>query len=114
MPKVGRMNTKLRWAASLCVVLLFSAVGVAFADDISNQVDLTADAAAEVMPLTLGGANGSTYLYLIQRNGDGKNGCTLQSHEKLVISLASSDPKVATVSPSTVIFEDCADRPAVT
>ena len=50
------------------------AVGAA-ADQISNNLDTTADAVAEVMPLTQGGANGTTHLYVVTENGDGKNGC---------------------------------------
>src|SRR3954452_19164445 len=109
------MKSKIRWGASLCAALLFSCVGVALADDISNHLDLSVDSQAEVMPLTLGGANGSTYLYVTQRNGDGENGCNLQGNsEKLVISLSSSDPNVAKVSPSTVTFNNCGDKPPVT
>ena len=52
-------------------------VAVASADDISNNLDGTIDAAAEVMPLNAGGAAGTTNLYVTPRNGDGKNGCNL-------------------------------------
>src|SRR5262245_64440971 len=98
-----RLRIKLRRAALLCAALLFSVVGVALADDISNDLDLSVDATAEVMPLTVGGANGSTHLYLTPRGGDGDSGCNLQGNtEKLTIRLSSSDASVATVSPSVV------------
>ena len=43
---------QLRWAAPLCSALLLSVGGVALADDISNNLDSSVDATAEVMPLT--------------------------------------------------------------
>lgn len=82
------------------------AVGAA-ADQISNNLDTTADAVAEVMPLTQGGANGTTHLYVVTENGDGKNGCNLTGSTTATISLASSDASVATVSPSSVTFTSC-------
>jgi len=85
------------------------APGAAFADDIGNNLDPSVDAVAEVMPLTLGGANGGTSLYVIPRNGDGKNGCNLTGTTELKVSVASSDTAVATVSPTTVTFTSCGE-----
>jgi hypothetical protein len=80
---------------------------VARGDDISNNLDGTIDAVAEVMPLKVGGPDGMTQLYVAPSNGDGKNGCNLTGQTTLVVSLTSSDPSVATVSPSSVTFTSC-------
>lgn len=65
--------------------------GVAHADDISNNIDTTVDAEAEVMALNVGGPNGSTTLYLVERNGDGKQGCNLTGQTTLGLTVASSN-----------------------
>lgn len=83
-------------------------------DDIANNLDSDVDAVAEVMPLTVGGANGTTQLYVTPRNGDGKNGCNLTGSTTLVLSIASSDVSVATVSPSSVTFGSCGDAETLT
>lgn len=83
-------------------------------DDIGNNIDATLDAVAEVMPLTVGGANGTTTLYVTPRNGDGKNGCNLTGSTTLVVSVSSSNTGVATVSPSTLTFGSCGDVLALT
>lgn len=77
------------------------------ADDISNDLDASIDAAVEVMPLTAGGASGTTELSVTPRNGDGKNGCNLTGSTTLVVAVSSSDTAVATVSPSSVTFTSC-------
>ncbi len=95
-------------------------LGLAFplaslADDISNNLDASVDALAEQMPLTLGGANGTTQLYVVPRNGDGKQGCNLTTNtDYLTVSVQSSDATVATVSPSSVTFHHCGDTPTLT
>lgn len=83
-------------------------------DDIGNNIDATLDAVAEVMPLTLGGASGSTQLYVTPRNGDGKNGCNLTGSTTLVVATASSSSAVATVTPTSVTFASCGDIKALT
>lgn len=87
---------------------------VARADDISNRLDASVDAVAEVMPLTVGGSNGTTNLYVVTRGGDGKPGCNLTGSTTLVVSIASSDASVATVSPSSITFGSCGDERALT
>jgi hypothetical protein len=87
------------------------AVGAA-ADDIANNIDPTVDAAAEVMPLVKGGTDGTTRLYVVPRNGDGKNGCNLTGSTALRVSIASSNPAVATVSPTSITFTSCVTEPA--
>src|SRR5215212_5780653 len=84
---------------------LFAAM--ASADDISNSLDATVDAVAEQMPLTAGGANATTGLYVVPQNGDGKNGCNLTGSTALTVSVSSDNPAVATVSPSSVTFTSC-------
>lgn len=91
---------------TVIVTLVLAATSV-FADDISNNLDVTPDVVAEVMPLSVGGADGTTDLYLIERNGDGKQGCNLIGSTTLVLAIASSDTSVATVSPSSVTFTSC-------
>lgn len=76
-------------------------------DDVSNSIDATIDAVAEVMPLTLGGPNGTTTLYIQPTNGDGKNGCNLTGSTTLGVSVSSSNTSVATVSPPSVTFTSC-------
>jgi hypothetical protein len=87
---------------------------IAMADDISNDLDASIDATAEVMPLNVGGANGTTNLYVSPTNGDGKNGCNLTGSTIVTLSLSSSDTAVATVSPSSVTFTSCDDTKVVT
>jgi hypothetical protein len=84
-------------------------------DDIRNQLDLTVDPTAEVMPLVYPGANGTTQLGVVPRNGDGKNGCNFQGPTtSLVVSVASGNTAVATVSPSSITFSSCGDVPTLT
>ncbi|NUS36794.1 MAG: hypothetical protein HOQ04_10130 [Pseudarthrobacter sp.] len=87
---------------------------MAFADTISNSVDATVDATAEIMPLNAGGANGSTTLAVTPENGDGKNGCNLTGSTTLTLNLSSSNPAVATVSPSRVVLTSCSDTKTLT
>jgi hypothetical protein len=82
-------------------------------DDISNNLDASADVVAEVMPLNVG-TNGTTTLYLIERNGDGKNGCNLTGATTLGVSIVSSDPSAATVSPATATFTSCGETKTLT
>jgi len=91
-----------------------SIVGVAGADDISNNLDASVDAVAEAMPLNVGGANGTTQLYVTPANGDGKNGCNLTGSSALGLSVTSSNTGVATVSPSSVTFTSCGDLKTLT
>jgi hypothetical protein len=105
-----RTKKRFRWSAVMTAAVLgivFAIAGAAFADDISNNLDASVDAVAEAMPLTVGGANGTTRLYVVPQNGDGKNGCNLTGSTTASISLASSNTSVATVSPSTVTFTSC-------
>lgn len=104
----------LRRSLALAGAALLLSTTVVYADDISNALDADIDAIAEVMPLNVGGASGTTNLYLQPRNGDGKNGCNIQGSQVLALSVASSNPAVATVSPSSVTFNSCGDTPVLT
>jgi hypothetical protein len=113
-----KVKTKRKKMSSALIALTaFFTVGmaaVAVADDISNNLDPSIDAVAEVMPLTVDGANGTTQLYVTPRNGDGKSGCNLTGSTTLVISVSSTDTFVATVSPPSVTFTSCGDTPTLT
>ena len=94
--------------------ILLGLTAVASADDVSNNLDTSIDAVAEVMGLNVGGSNGTTTLYIratgIGNNpADGKSGCNLTGSTTLTISLSSSNTAVATVSPSSVTFTSCSD-----
>lgn len=91
-----------------------SLVGVAIADDISNSLDGSIDAVAEVMPLSVGGANGSTTLYVNRTSDDKKPGCNFTAKTELKVAISSSDTAVATVSPSSATFTSCNDVNALT
>jgi hypothetical protein len=106
---------KARLALVVGVVLVALALGaVARADDISNNLDASVDAVAEAMPLAVGGENSTTSLYVVPRNGDGKNGCNLTGSSTLVLSISSNNTSVATVSPSSITFGSCGDVRALT
>lgn len=101
-------------AAGAALPLLTATAPWASADDISNDLDATIDAVAEVMPLNVGGDAGTTTLAVTPRNGDGKNGCNLTAATTLTLAIASSDTSVATVSPSSVTFTACSDTKLLT
>lgn len=94
--------------------LLLSVAGVAHADLVFNNVDASVDAAAESMPLNAGGVTGTTTLAISEANGDGKQGCNLTGDKVLILSLASSNATVATVSPSSMTFSSCGDTKVLT
>ena len=93
--------------------ILISTTAVS-ADDISNNIDTTIDIPAEVMALNVGGPAGTTNLYVQPRNDDGKNGCNLTGSTSLALSVASSNPSIATVSPTSVTFTSCGSTPLLT
>jgi hypothetical protein len=94
--------------------VVFAISGAALADDISNNLDASVDAVAEVMTLNVGGPNGATKLYVVPQNGDGKSGCNLTGSTTLVLSVSSNNTSVATVSPSSVTFTSCGTEPTLT
>jgi hypothetical protein len=110
------MRNKIRMAVVSVAAACLTMAGVAatFADTVSNDLDATVDAVAEVMPLNVGGHDRTTQLYIGPTTGDGKNGCNLTGATLLTISIASSDTSVATVSPSFVTFTSCGDVKTLT
>ncbi|OFI36754.1 hypothetical protein BIU82_11780 [Arthrobacter sp. SW1] len=94
--------------------MLLATAGAAGADVIYNNLDGTVDAVAEVMPLNAGGPTGGTVLAVQPANGDGKQGCNLTGSNVLELSISSSQPSVATVSPGTVLFTSCSDTKQLT
>lgn len=83
------MKTRLlRRASAGALALTLISATAAFADDISNDLDDSIDAVAEIMPLNVGGGSGTTTLYLVERNGDGKNGCNLTGQTVLTIAVS--------------------------
>lgn len=104
-----------RAAAALAAgTLLLASAGVAYADNIYNTLDTSIDSTAEVMPLNVGGANGSTLLAVDPTSDeDGKNGCNLTGQTILKLNIVSSNPAVATISTPQVIFDSCGATPTV-
>lgn len=110
-----RQRAGFRAAATLAAgSLLLASAGVAYADTIYNNIDGTIDSNAEIMPLNVGGPNGTTTLAVGTTGGDGKNGCDLTGQTTLTLNLISSDPSVATVTPSSVTFTSCGDTKKLT
>jgi hypothetical protein len=93
--------------------LLLASAGVVYADNIYNNLDASVDSVAEVMPLNVGGANGSTLLAVDPTNGDGKNGCNLTSSAVLTLNIVSSNTAVATISTPQVSFTSCGSTATV-
>ena len=75
MKTSGRRRSRI--ALTLGAALAALALGtVARADDISNSVDTSVDAVAEVMPLTVGGANGTTASYVVPQRATARTAAT--------------------------------------
>ncbi|PFG38230.1 hypothetical protein ATJ97_0702 [Georgenia soli] len=109
-----RRTRRLAATAAAIPLLLGWMAGSALADDISNDLDTTIDATAEIMTLNVGRAVGTTDLYVTPRNGDGKNGCNLTGGTSLGLAVSSSDVAVATVSPGSLTFTSCGDVKTLT
>ncbi|MFJ6079491.1 PxKF domain-containing protein [Pseudarthrobacter sp. NPDC092419] len=97
-----------RVAAALAAAgLVLAGGGIAFADDIHNNLDSSIDVDAEIMALNVGGVQGAATLALSTTDGDGKNGCNLTGSTTLTLKIESSNSSVATVSPATTTFTSC-------
>jgi hypothetical protein len=82
-------------------------------------LDTTIDSTAEIMPLNVGGPNGTTTLYVNPTGNsgtplDGKSGCNLTGSTTLGVSISSDTPTVATVSPTSATFTSCGDIKTLT
>lgn len=107
----GKRFSRALAVATTATLIMASA---AFADDISNDLDASIDAALEVMNLTAGGSAGSTLLSVTPRNEDGKQGCNLTGSTTLVTSVNTSNAGVATVSPTSLTWTSCGDVKTLT
>ncbi len=105
----GRVITIMAVAGLVAV-----AAPAAVADNVYNTIDITIDVSAEAMNLGVGGPDGTVTLKIDPTNGDGKNGCNLTGSTTLKVSVSSSDPAKATVSPSTLTFASCGDTRSLT
>jgi hypothetical protein len=104
--------------------MLLAVPAIALADIVANDLDTTVDNTAEVMPLQVGGANGTTKLYVLNTNSSGSgfgsgfsdpnNACNLAGASNLQLDVTSSNPSVATVSPASVTINDCGEPNGVT
>ncbi len=109
------MRGKISLLFLTCALLIAVPAVAALADDIANNLDTSVDADYETLALNAGGSNGSVTLRVVERNGDGKNGCNFQgSSESFTASVSSSNTSVATVSPSSVTFGSCGDTRTLT
>ncbi len=121
------MRTKLRSKFSLLFMtcaLLIAIPAIALADIVANNLDTVVDNTAEIMPLQVGGANGTTKLYVLNTNASGSgfgpgfsdpnNPCNLAGASNLQLDVTSSNPSVATVSPASVTINDCEELNGVT
>jgi hypothetical protein len=102
-----------RWSLVLGAMFAATAlIAVAYADNVVNTLDTTVDVTKETMNLTVGGGNGSTFVWVQNVNtggGDTNNPCNLAGAASLTVNVQSTDPSVATVSPSTVTIADCSN-----
>lgn len=114
----GERTKELRYAGKVVpLALAFMLVmgAVAFADDISNNLDDSVDADLELMDLTAGGATGVVTFRYIPTNDDSKSGCNLNGQgSQLVVGVNSDDNTVATVSVSSLTWAACGETKTVT
>src|SRR5262245_4520185 len=64
-----RTLAKSLTAAGAATALCAASIGLAYADQVRNGIDGTADAIAEILPLTVG-TDGGTTLYYIETSDD--------------------------------------------
>jgi hypothetical protein len=105
-PEQVRKRGRYGLAIATVIVAALFVVGAA-ADNITNNLPVVGG--VKVMALNEGGPTGSTQLTVIPLGGDGKPGCNLTGQTTLVVSVASSDTSVATVSPTSLTFGSCGD-----
>ncbi len=102
------MRTNARALTALVAGGVFIAGTTAsYADDVTNNIDITADATYETIALNAGGATQSVSLHIVGIDGDGRQNCNVNGSSKLTITLASSNTSVATVSPASQEFLGC-------
>lgn len=110
-----RFNRKtIASAMATTLASAFALTNMALADTVHNSLDGSIDASLETVNLNQNGASASVDYKVVATNADGVTGCNLSASGTLTVSLESSDPTVATVSPSTLTFVNCADIKTVT
>lgn len=101
------MSSEALWVY-LCIAIIALALPLAvIADDIANNLDNSVDTTVEIMPLVAGGSSGTAKLVVVPTGGDDKPGCNLTGQTILTVSILSSNPNVATVTPNTFTFSSC-------
>lgn len=110
-------RTRKRATRTLCLTAIAAMAlpGSAWADQIVNTLDNSIDPTRETLQLTVPNS-GSTTVYVNPTNDlDGEPSCNLQGKdESVTFSVESSNSSVATVSPSSITFNNCGDTRAVT
>jgi hypothetical protein len=99
--------------AGAATVALGSFGAAALADQVANSVDNSVDVVAEVMALSTGQAM-STTLYVLNENlrdGDSVDTCSLNGAARIKLNVSSSNPNVASVTPSVTIDGENAGAP---
>lgn len=99
-----RIVTALVAAAGLAA----AASSTAGADLVANGVDDSVDSTVEVMPLSLGSGPAQTTIYVVAAEGDTDEGCNFDGpNETLTVNIASDNPAVVTVSPTSLVLSAC-------
>ncbi|HEU5454625.1 MAG TPA: hypothetical protein VFU85_02955, partial [Nocardioides sp.] len=90
-------------------VLAVAAGSTASADLVVNGVDDSVDATVELMPLSLATGPKTTTIYVVASDTpDTDPGCNFDGpNETLTVNIASDNPSVATVSPTTLVLSAC-------
>ncbi len=98
------MLLKKLLAFSLAVVLSGGLqIGVAFADQVDNNLTVAVDATAENLPLAVGASSNVTFS-LVPQNGDGDNNCNIEGTESVTFDIVNSDVSKATTSVSSITW----------
>jgi hypothetical protein len=110
---VNRRFLKIYTPLASAAVMALSVPWVAFADDVTNNLDASIDSTYEVLALNAGATSPVTFSVNATKD-DGKNGCNLTGQTSLTVAVNSSNPAVATVSPSSLMFDSCGATKSVT
>lgn len=112
------MHVRIRRALATTaagVLLAAASVGTAYADEVINNVDATVDSTAELVPLTAGDSR-TVELWVKnqnERDGDTEGPCNLAGDAFIVVNVSSSEPGVATVTPTSASIAACGPEGAV-
>lgn len=98
---------------ALSMVLTLALASAALADQLTNEIDSSPDAALENMTLNEGESQTVAFSVAAQGN-DLDAGCNIDEGESLTVQVISSNTSVATVSPQTLTFTECHVNQSVT